>query len=170
MAVAAARAAIHPDFPLGSLAAELRADRGGPDLDAFAHGDMGTDVRSVLSWSRRGLTEAADRLFRLLGLPAGPDLRAEALASLAGRGVDEVRSPLRELATAHLVTEHLPGRYACHDLLRAYADELGPPDGSDGGVPPGVASSTTTCTPPSAPTGCCGRTAIRCRRRRRRRG
>ncbi|WBB71240.1 BTAD domain-containing putative transcriptional regulator [Micromonospora sp. WMMD1128] len=132
LAVAAARAAIHPEFPLGSLAAELRADRGGPDLDAFAHGDTGTDVRSVLSWSRRGLTEAADRLFRLLGLPAGPDLRAEALASLAGRDVDEVRSPLRELATAHLVTEHLPGRYARHDLLRAYADELGPPDGSAG--------------------------------------
>jgi len=31
---------------------------------------------------------------------------------------------LAELARAHLLTEHAPGRYACHDLLRAYAAEL----------------------------------------------
>ena len=28
---------------------------------------------------------------------------------------------LRELTRAHLITEHAPGRYAFHDLLRAYA-------------------------------------------------
>jgi tetratricopeptide (TPR) repeat protein len=28
---------------------------------------------------------------------------------------------LRELARAHLIAEHVPGRYAFHDLLRAYA-------------------------------------------------
>jgi tetratricopeptide (TPR) repeat protein len=31
---------------------------------------------------------------------------------------------LAELARAHLVDEHTPGRFACHDLLRAYAAEL----------------------------------------------
>jgi hypothetical protein len=30
---------------------------------------------------------------------------------------------LAELARAHLLTEHAPGRYAFHDLLRAYAAE-----------------------------------------------
>jgi tetratricopeptide (TPR) repeat protein len=30
---------------------------------------------------------------------------------------------LSELARAHLITEHVPGRYAFHDLLRAYAAE-----------------------------------------------
>ena len=30
---------------------------------------------------------------------------------------------LRELARAHLIAEHVPGRYAFHDLLRAYAAE-----------------------------------------------
>jgi tetratricopeptide (TPR) repeat protein len=31
---------------------------------------------------------------------------------------------LTELARAHLITEHAPGRYSFHDLLRAYAAEL----------------------------------------------
>ncbi|NJP93103.1 tetratricopeptide repeat protein [Nonomuraea sp. FMUSA5-5] len=38
--------------------------------------------------------------------------------------VPEVRPPLAELAGAHLAAEHRPGRYARHDLLRAYAAEL----------------------------------------------
>ena len=35
----------------------------------------------------------------------------------------DTRRLLRELARAHLITEHHPGRYAFHDLLRAYAAE-----------------------------------------------
>ena len=35
----------------------------------------------------------------------------------------EARRLLRELARAHLIAEHVPGRYAFHDLLRAYAAE-----------------------------------------------
>ena len=30
---------------------------------------------------------------------------------------------MSELTSAHLLTEHAPGRFACHDLLRAYAAE-----------------------------------------------
>ncbi len=30
---------------------------------------------------------------------------------------------MRELARAHLIAEHVPGRYAFHDLVRAYAAE-----------------------------------------------
>ncbi|MFG2171711.1 hypothetical protein ACGFMO_10035 [Streptomyces niveus] len=35
----------------------------------------------------------------------------------------EARGPLSELTHAHLLIEHLPGRYTMHDLLRVYARE-----------------------------------------------
>lgn len=122
LAVASARAASHPAFPLSALARELRDVRTG--LDAFVIGDAATDVRAVFSWSYRTLSPAAARLFRLLGLHPGPDAAAPAAASLAGVPPHQVRLLLAELARAHLVVEHVPGRYACHDLLRAYAAEL----------------------------------------------
>jgi tetratricopeptide (TPR) repeat protein len=62
-------------------------------------------------------------MFRLLGLHPGPDISGPAAASLAGLAEDDARRLLRELARAHLITEHVPGRYAFHDLLRAYAAE-----------------------------------------------
>ena len=65
----------------------------------------------------------AARMFRLLGLHPGPDITVPAAASLAGMRPAEARRLLRELARAHLITEHAPGRYAFHDLLRAYAAE-----------------------------------------------
>lgn len=122
LVVIAARAAIQPGFPLAALAAELHATRG--DLDAFDAGDPATQMRAVLSWSHRALSAAAARLFRLLGLHPGPDLGAPAAASLAGVPVTRVQPLLAELVRAHLLTEHTPGRYAFHDLLRAHAAEL----------------------------------------------
>ncbi|MEQ4306225.1 BTAD domain-containing putative transcriptional regulator [Plantactinospora sp. B6F1] len=122
LAVAGARADTHPAFPLGALARELRDVRAG--LDVFAIGDAATDVRAVLSWSYLTLSPAAARLFRLLGLHPGPETTAPAAASLAGLPPHRVRLLLAELARAHLVVEQTPGRYACHDLLRAYAVEL----------------------------------------------
>jgi tetratricopeptide (TPR) repeat protein len=129
LAIAAARAATRPDLPLAALAAEL--GRAGGRLDALAAGDAATDVRAVLSWSYRALTPAAQRLFRLLGLHPGPDVSAPVAASLAGCPLRAVQALLAELARANLLTEHLPGRYGCHDLLRAYAADLsrdGDPD------------------------------------------
>jgi tetratricopeptide (TPR) repeat protein/transcriptional regulator with XRE-family HTH domain len=122
LAIVAARAATHPAFPLRALAAQLRESAGG--LDAFASGDAATDLRVVLSWSYQHLSESAARLFRLLGLSAGPDIAAPAAASLAGIAPALARSLLTELARAQLLTEHAPGRYSFHDLLRAYAAEL----------------------------------------------
>jgi DNA-binding SARP family transcriptional activator len=117
LVIVAARAAFQPDFPLAVLAAELRDAQG---LDAFDGGDPATQVRAVFSSSYRALSEPAARLFRLLGLHPGPDTSAAAAASLLG---GSATAPLAELVQAHLVTEHRPGRYTCHDLLRAYAAE-----------------------------------------------
>ncbi|HEU5471612.1 MAG TPA: BTAD domain-containing putative transcriptional regulator [Actinophytocola sp.] len=122
LAVVSARAATHPTFGLAALAGELRDARGG--LDEFAGADPATDARAVFSWSYLQLSLAAARMFRLIGLHPGPDLGVRAAASLAGLPVGGVRPLLAELARAHLVAEHKPGRYTCHDLLRAYAAEL----------------------------------------------
>jgi DNA-binding SARP family transcriptional activator/tetratricopeptide (TPR) repeat protein len=119
LAVVAARAVTHPGFSLAALAGQLR---GG--LDELAGADQVTDPRAVFSWSYLQLSPAAARLFRLFALHPGPDIGTSAAASLAGLLPGKVRPVLAELAQANLVTEHNPGRYACHDLLRAYATEL----------------------------------------------
>ncbi|WP_326557625.1 AfsR/SARP family transcriptional regulator [Micromonospora sp. NBC_01796] len=126
LAIVAARAAIRPAFPLAALAAELHraADGPDPDLDPFDGGDPATDIRTVFSWSYRTLSVGAARLFRLLGLHPGPDIAEPAVASLTGLPPARVRPLLAELTRTHLLAEHAPGRYACHDLLRAYAGEL----------------------------------------------
>jgi DNA-binding SARP family transcriptional activator len=119
LAVAAARAEARPGFPLAALAAELKNRAG--RLDALDAGEAGSSVRAVFSWSYRQLSGAAARMYRLLGLHPGPDISAPAAASLAGVDEPAARRLLAELARAHLAAEHVPGRYALHDLLRAYA-------------------------------------------------
>jgi tetratricopeptide (TPR) repeat protein len=121
LAIVAARAAAHPDFALADLAAELTGGRG---LDAFAGSGATMDVRTVFSWSYRGLDLRVATLFRLLGLHPGPDIGAAAAAGLARVPVREARRLLADLADAHLLAEHRPDRFTCHDLLRAYAEEL----------------------------------------------
>ncbi|MET8085745.1 tetratricopeptide repeat protein [Micromonospora sp. NPDC005237] len=121
LAVLAARSAANPAFSLATLAAELRAAP--RPLDSFDGGDAGTDVQAVFSWSYRSLTPAAARLFRLFGCHPGPDIGVAAAASLAGLPREQVPRLLAELAHAHLVSEHAPGRFGAHDLLRAYAAE-----------------------------------------------
>jgi tetratricopeptide (TPR) repeat protein/transcriptional regulator with XRE-family HTH domain len=121
LAVVAARASVRPGFPLAALAAELRDESG--RLDALEAGDPATSMRAVISWSYQSLTEPAARMFTLLGLHPGPDVTAQAAASAAGVPLPAARRSLRELTQANLLSEHLPGRFGCHDLLRAYAAE-----------------------------------------------
>jgi DNA-binding SARP family transcriptional activator len=119
LAVVAARAVARPGFPLSVLADELRD--GTSRMDALDAGDPALSVRAVFSWSYQQLIAEAARMFRLLGLHPGPDISVPAAASLAATGQSETRRLLGELARLHLIAEHVPGRYALHDLLRAYA-------------------------------------------------
>jgi tetratricopeptide (TPR) repeat protein len=122
LAVVAARAVANPALPLAAVAREL-ADAQGP-LDVLADEDPYSDVRAVFSWSYRALTAPAARLFRLLSLHPGPDITAPAAASLAAVARPEARVMLTELNRGNLIAQRCPGRYSCHDLLRAYAADL----------------------------------------------
>jgi tetratricopeptide (TPR) repeat protein/transcriptional regulator with XRE-family HTH domain len=121
LAVAAARIAASPGIQLATYAAELRDNH--RRWAALAGDDPATDVRAVLSWSYHALNPATARLFRLLGLHAGPDLSVPAAASLCAVSEAEVQSLLADLTRAHLIAEQPPGRYLLHDLLRIYAAE-----------------------------------------------
>jgi len=121
LAITAARAAARPRLPLAALAAALACEQ--DRLDALDTGEQATSVRGVLSWSYRQLSERAARMFRLLGAHPGPDISLAAAASMSGTSRSQARQMLAELTAASLLSEHQPGRYAFHDLLRAYAAE-----------------------------------------------
>lgn len=122
LTIIAAKAAIHPTFPLAELAAELRD--AGRRLDALHGGDRDTDVRAAFFQSYQAVSASAARLFRLIGSSPGPDVTVAQAALLAGITHRDARRGVGELARVHLVTEAAPGRYAAHQLLRAYASEL----------------------------------------------
>jgi DNA-binding SARP family transcriptional activator len=122
LTVVAAQAATRPELRLGSFAARIRTSR--TSLDPFSGSDVATDLRAVFSWSYTALGPHSARLFRLLGLHPGPDVTVPAAASLVGVPAARSLTMLDELAEAQLLTEHQPGRYLSHDLLRAYAAEL----------------------------------------------
>ncbi|MEV7323493.1 BTAD domain-containing putative transcriptional regulator [Streptomyces sp. NPDC093970] len=122
LAIVAARAAAQPGLPLAALAEELRRADG--RLDALDGGEASSEVRAVFSWSYQALGADAARLFRLLGLHAGPDVALPAVAALAGLPAARTRVLLAELVRGHLLAEEPPGRFTFHDLLRAYAAEL----------------------------------------------
>ncbi|RAO07420.1 Regulatory protein DnrI [Micromonospora noduli] len=122
LSIVAARAAARPTFPLQAIADDLAASRGG--LAALATDDAATDVRTVLSWSYRLLSADAARLFRQISLHPAADVSAAAAASLAGAPPPMIRPALDELTRANLLAEQSPNRFRCHDLLRAYGEEL----------------------------------------------
>ena len=67
----------------------------------------------------------------MVGCHPGADLTESAAASLAFLEPTVARQCLRELVDANLLAEHRPGRYTCHDLLRAYAAQQGRGTDSD---------------------------------------
>jgi tetratricopeptide (TPR) repeat protein len=120
--VAAELAVSRPAASVADLVAELER---GQQLDLLdPGGDPRAAVRMVFSWSMRQLPPAAARTFALLGLHPGPDWDVHAAAALSGRPVPEVARTVGRLERAHLVHRSGNGRWAMHDLLRAYAADL----------------------------------------------
>jgi DNA-binding SARP family transcriptional activator len=128
--VAAELATARSGVPLAALVAELADLQRRLDL-LDAGGDPRTAVRAVFSWSYRRLDLATARAFRLAGHQPGSDFDPCAAAALTGTTVDQAREMLDVLARAHLIHSTAPGRYAMHDLLRAYARDLAAEHDSD---------------------------------------
>lgn len=121
--VAAEFAASRPAVALSGLVGELDDEQ--ERLERMNAGDdPHTAVRAVFSWSYLHLPKVAGRMFRLLGLHPGHDLDQYAAAALAGMAVTQAGRLLDALSAAHLLRPTDAGRYAMHDLLRAYAAGL----------------------------------------------
>jgi DNA-binding SARP family transcriptional activator len=122
LAITAARLAIGPEPPVATVTSGLCDPRS--RLDLLDDGDEATSVRAAFSRSYRAVSHEATRLFRLVGVHPGPEVSLLAAASLAKMPVRHARQRLTELTDMHLMVETAPGRYALHDLLRIYAQEL----------------------------------------------
>jgi DNA-binding SARP family transcriptional activator/tetratricopeptide (TPR) repeat protein/DNA polymerase III delta prime subunit len=123
LAIAAARAATYPQVPLRTIARELASAQDG--LDVFSrHGDTAIDLRAVFTGSYRTLSPDAGRMFRLLASHWGPDVSVAACRSMTGMTPSDTDAALLELTWTQLLTEHVPGRFQFHDLVRVYAMEL----------------------------------------------
>ena len=120
--IAAERVASRPRSALADLARELTGARNRLDL-LCAGDDDAAAVGAVFSWSYRTLPPAAARVFRSLGLLAGPDVCAPAVAALIAADTATARQLLELLAGMYLVEESGQDRYHLHDLLRLYAAE-----------------------------------------------
>lgn len=118
---AAARVSARPRLPLATLVAEMKDERG--RLDALETGEPATSVRVVFSLSHATLSGLASEMFQMLGTHQGPEITVPAAAALTGSDRMRAQAALSELCDEHLLTEHTPGRYRCHELLRAYAAE-----------------------------------------------
>jgi tetratricopeptide (TPR) repeat protein/transcriptional regulator with XRE-family HTH domain len=121
--VAAELANSRPAIPLADLVDELADLQHRLEL-LDCGGDERTAVQAAFAWSYRSLSPEAARLFRLAGIHPGPELSIAAAASLTQQPVATARQALSELTRAHLLAECTPGRFSCHDLLRAYAAGL----------------------------------------------
>jgi hypothetical protein len=121
-----------PALTLSAAVAELRRRDG---LDAFAGTGHGCDVRAVFSWSYRRLSADAAALFRALGWRSVREVSTAAAGGIAGRDRPATLELLSELTNARLLSEVRPGRYAMHELVRAYSAELGETGRASAGSP-----------------------------------
>jgi hypothetical protein len=123
LGIMAARAVAYPVLPLAVLVDELRetASR----LDALDAGELNVNLRAVFSCSYDALDAEVAKVFGLLGLAPGPDISLSAIANLIAQPISRTRVLLRDLEAAHLLQQHIPGRYRMHDLIRLYAADRG---------------------------------------------
>ncbi|ONI93036.1 transcriptional regulator, SARP family protein [Saccharothrix sp. ALI-22-I] len=117
LSIVARYASTRPHVPLAEFTAELRE----LGLDMFDNDDPAVSLPAVLSWSLRGLTAEQRTVFALLGIAPGPDIDLPAAASLTGLPEAQTRKALRALEDHSLLDRRAGGRYAMHDLVRAYA-------------------------------------------------
>jgi DNA-binding SARP family transcriptional activator/Tfp pilus assembly protein PilF len=121
LCIAAANLAAHPRRRVADYVDRLRGEE---HLTALAvPGDPDSAVSAAFDLSYARLAPAARRMFRLLGLVPGPEITADAAAAMTATDRRSADSMLEQLATAHLVEEHVARRYSLLDPLRFYATD-----------------------------------------------
>jgi tetratricopeptide (TPR) repeat protein len=123
-----ARRCGHLPLALALVAGHMRAKPGWTLTDHAdwldeRHSDRRLDsgVELALEVSYRNLPVEERALLRLLAQHPGQDFDDRAAAALAGLDLPAAEARMAELAADHLVQVAAPGRYALHDLVRAYA-------------------------------------------------
>ncbi|MFE3188014.1 NB-ARC domain-containing protein [Nocardia sp. NPDC059240] len=99
----------------------ISGDDAAPELGAFHDGDRG--IEQIFEYSTARLQTEVCETLALLGLHCGRTFDADAAVALAGADRAVLRH-LRQLVESNLLDVPLPGRYAFHDLLRAFAIQL----------------------------------------------
>ena len=109
-----------PVWPLEHLARRLRDQHG--RVTALSDGER--ELAAVFDLSYASLRAPHQNLWRRLGLVPGPDLDAYGAAALVESEPAAAAGLLEDLVDHNLLSEHAPGRYRMHDLLRAHARAL----------------------------------------------
>ncbi|GAA2612298.1 hypothetical protein GCM10009863_27500 [Streptomyces axinellae] len=125
--LAAAQLALHPEQPVGALAAALSRGRGALDSAAPAEGQAA--VSAALDESYRLLPSAAARTYRRLGLLPARSCTPPLAAAVCDRTPGQAAADLATLVRAGLLEPPGPnGSHRFHDLVRAHARRRGERD------------------------------------------
>jgi DNA-binding SARP family transcriptional activator/tetratricopeptide (TPR) repeat protein len=90
--------------------------------------DEDRSLTAVFESSYTALPAPEQHLFRQLGLVPGADFDAYTAANLTGSDHRTAERLLESLLDHNLLTQHTPGRYQFHDLIRVYARTLSDSD------------------------------------------
>jgi tetratricopeptide (TPR) repeat protein len=120
--IACERIADRPQVAMADLVDELRDARKRLRL-LDSDSDIYVSLHTVYSWSYRGLDAGTAKTFRLLGLHAGAEFSAPAIAALADADLAIIDAQLDRLVDRNLLEVSGHNRYRLHDLLRSYAAE-----------------------------------------------
>lgn len=117
--IAGANLAADPHRDIADYTAEIR--KAGRLTELAIASDERSAVRVAFDQSYVRIRPDDQRLFRLLGLPPGPDFGVAAAAALVEMPLLAAGAALDRLTAAGLLHRPAPRRYQFHDLIREYA-------------------------------------------------
>ncbi|WP_327113544.1 tetratricopeptide repeat protein [Streptomyces sp. NBC_01341] len=133
--IAAARLRKRPRWTVRYLVDRLRDDA--HRLAELNSGERSVEVTLRLSYE--GLSAETREAFRLLGQHPGAEIEVYAAGALLDKQARDAEDVLEYLLDMHLLQQHETGRYAFHDLVRSFAQNLsrgsGPTPGAGAGSP-----------------------------------
>ncbi|MFE9907251.1 AfsR/SARP family transcriptional regulator [Streptomyces clavifer] len=118
--IAAARLRKRPRWTVRYLVDRLRDDA--HRLAELNSGERSVEVTLRLSYE--GLSAETREAFRLLGQHPGAEIEVYAAGALLDKRARDAEDVLEYLLDMHLLQQHETGRYAFHDLVRSFAQNL----------------------------------------------